>query len=209
MDDYTGIQEDNLLTQIWFKPKRTLSYILQNQPEKYVPVLLCLGGIVRAIDRASMKGMGDKMSTITVLVMALVGGGLFGWITYYFYGWLLSVTGRWISGNGSAANFRTVIAWALIPSIFTLLLLLPELLIFGDDLFRSERTNTSTFHDVIWIVFGLLEAVLGTWTIVILVKGVSLVQNFAAGKAIVNILLPGLLIVGPIILLAVLFGAFS
>lgn len=203
------IQEDNLLTQIWVKPKGTLAYILQSCPEKYVPVLLCLGGIVRAIDRASMKDAGDTMSTTSVLLSVVIGGGLFGWLTYYIYAWAMSVTGRWVNGHASPSNFRTVIAWALIPSITSLVLLVPEVLIFGDDLFKSEPINTSDFNNTMRIVFGIVEMTLGVWTLVIMVKGVSLIQNFTTGKSILNLILPGLLIIGLIVMAVIISKLFE
>lgn len=206
MEDYKeDIHAGNLLTHIWIKPKRTLAYILQNCPDKYVPILLGLGGIVRAIDRASIKDAGDTMSTSAIIISAIIGGGLFGWLTYYAYAWAMSVTGRWLKGSAPAASFRTVVAWALIPSIFSLLLLPPEVAIFGEDLFKSEPTNTSDFHDLTRAIFGVLELILSTWTLVILTKGISLIQNFTVGRSIINLLLPGMLFIGIIVVAALIF----
>ncbi|MCB2409822.1 Yip1 family protein [Hymenobacter lucidus] len=208
MSEYPQIQADNALSQIWFKPKRTLAFLLANHPDKYVLPLLVLGGITRAIDRASMKDMGDKMSTATILLTAVLGGGLFGWLSYYLYAWLLSTTGRWLQGTASSHKFRTVIAWALVPSVVSLALVLPEVVVFGEDLFKSEPENTSHFNNIMWGVVSLLQATLGIWTIVILVKGTALVQNFTTGKAILNLILPGLVVFAPFMLLLLLIEAF-
>ena len=205
----SDINHDNLLTKIWLKPTDTLKYILKNCPEKYVTILLVLGGIVRAIDRASNKDMGDNMSTAAVLGFAIILGGLFGWVTYYIYAWGMSVTGEWLSGKSEPSKFRTIIAWALIPSICSLILLVPEVIIFGDDLFKSEPINESLFNTISWIVFGLIEIGLAIWSTVILVKGISLIQNFGIGKSILNMILPGLVIVIPIVAIALLVGLFN
>lgn len=87
------INDNNLLTKIWLNPTDTLIYILENHPKKYVTILLVLGGIVRTIDRASNKDIGDNMSTVAVLGITIILGGLFGWITYFIYAWGMSVTG--------------------------------------------------------------------------------------------------------------------
>jgi hypothetical protein len=105
-------------------------------------------------------------------------------------------------------QFRTVLAWATVPTVFSLALVIPELMIFGDDLFRSEQERTGTFIDIMWMVFGLLEITLAIWAVVILVKGIALVQGFSTGKAIANALLPGLLIVIPIIVIVLLVQLF-
>ncbi|QIL77013.1 YIP1 family protein [Hymenobacter sp. HDW8] len=144
------------------------------------------------------------MPTTTILLTAIIMGGLTGWIVYYFYAWLMSVTGKWLKGQAASDTFRTILAWAMVPSIFTLLLIIPEVLIFGDDLFKSEHTNTSSFNSIMWVFFALTEAVLSSWTLVILVKGICLIQGFNTGKAIINMLLPGVLIVVPLLLLGLL-----
>ncbi|AIZ63160.1 hypothetical protein PK28_04680 [Hymenobacter sp. DG25B] len=202
------VRKINPLTQIWFKPKHTLQYILQYSPEKYVPVLLCLGGIDRAIDRASLKDMGDKMSTPSVLFSAILAGGLFGWLSYYLYAWLLSVTGKWLNGQATLSVLKTVLAWSLLPAIFSLVLVVPALAIFGDDVFKSQLVHQSISYQIMWVFYGLCEVVLGIWTLVILVQGISLVQGFTMGRSILNLVLPALVILAPFVLLAVLFRAF-
>lgn len=200
------INEENLISKIWLHPTATLKFILNNCPEKYVTILLVLGGIVRAISRASNKNLGDKMPTLAVLGMAILLGGLLGWIAYYIYAWAMSVTGEWLGGKSNPIKFRTIIAWALVPSIATLILLVPEVIILGDDLFKSEITNDSMINTFSWLLFGLLELTLGIWTVVILVKGTSLIQNFGIGKSILNMILPGLIFIVPILLIGFLIG---
>lgn len=153
--------------------------------------------------------MGDNMSTAAVLGIVIILGGLFGWVTYYIYAWCMSVTGEWLNGKSEPSKFRTIIAWALIPSICSLILLVPEVIIFGEDLFKSEPMNESLFNTVSWIVFGLIEIALAIWSTVILVKGMSLIQNFGIGKSFLNMILPGIVIVVPIAAIALLVGLFN
>lgn len=202
------IDEDNLLKQIWLEPTATLSYILQNCPEKNVILFLVIGGISRAIDRASLKDMGDDLSTIYILTIAFVVGGLFGWMTYYISAWALSVTGKWLNGNALPASFRTVLAWSLVPTICTLFLLIPRVLIFGDDLFRSVPENPFPYFDTIYLSFAFAELIFGIWSLVILVQGIKLIQEFSTGRAILNLLLPIFVFIGIILILALFFSLF-
>ncbi|NRB59279.1 MAG: YIP1 family protein [Winogradskyella sp.] len=200
-NELTDIEEGKLLYQIWFQPKETLKYILKNCPEKYMIVLFMLGGIVDAISRASDKGLGDSRSTLSVLLIAFLFGGIFGLITNFIYAWALSVTGQWLKGKANASKFRTVIAWSLVPSIASLFLIIPELIILGDDLFKSEPIVDTAVNSIAWFIFGIMEITLGVWTIIILVKGIAMVQNFTIGKAILNMILPILIILAPLMLL--------
>lgn len=204
-----SITERNLLQKIWFHPTATLRFILANCPDKYILTLLVLGGIVRAIDRATKQHQGDTMSTTGVLLLALVGGGLFGWATYLLYAWGMRVTGQWLGGRSDYDTFRIVLAWALVPSITTLLFLVPEVAVFGDSLFKSDLEIHSLASRTLAIASGLAQLVLSIWTFVILLRGIMLVQNFSVGRALANMLLPGGLVVGVILALVMIFKVFE
>lgn len=184
------ISEENLLFTIWFKPKSTLEYILKFCPDKFVIPLLILGGISRAFDQASNKNYGDSQSLFSVIFLAIIGGGLFGWISYYLYIWLLDVSGKWLQGKGSFSELKTITAWSLVPSIFSLVFLIPEIILFGIDLFRSEMSGANGIKESILYILGLLEFTCGIWTLVIFIKGVSIVQDFSTSKSILNAILP-------------------
>lgn len=202
------ISEDTLLASIWLKPTATLKFILTRCPDKYVTGLLVLGGIARAVDRASQHNYGDRTSTLTLLLTAFIMGGATGWISYYAYGWGMSATGRWLGGRADSEQFRTVLAWSLVPTVVALVLVIPQAFIFGDDLFRSEPTDTSAFAENARLVFGLVDIVMAVWAVIILICGVRLLQGFSVGRALANILLPAVVIIGVILAFAGIFKAF-
>lgn len=204
-NDLNQVDPDKLIFTIWNQPKLTLRYILERCPEKNVFLFFVLGGIVDAISRAANKGMGDTMSLMAVLLITVIAGGLFGWISYFIYAWTLSWTGKWLDGKAEPERFRTVLAWSLVPSIATIILLIPELLVLGEDLFKSTMDDDSMFSNISLIVFGVLEIVLSVWSLVILVTGIKLVQGFGTGKAILNLILPALVILVPLFLLIYIF----
>jgi len=195
------VNESKLIFEIWIKPTQTLKYILNSCPEKYVTLFIVLGGVSKAISKASEKNAGDNMSTMLVLTYAIIGGALFGWISYYIYAFFLSITGKWINGKAEPNQFRTVLAWASVPTLSSLILLMPELLIFGDDLFRSELSNSDLLYQILYSTFVLIELVLGIWTLVISVKGISIIQEFGIGKSILNLFLPALLLMGAVLII--------
>jgi hypothetical protein len=209
IQDNNPVNESKLIYEIWIKPTQTLKYILNTCPEKYVTLFIVLGGITEAINKASNKNNGDNMSTMAVLSFAIIGGALFGWISYYLYAFFLSITGKWLNGRAEPQQFRTVLAWASVPTISSLLLLIPELLIFGDDLFRSELSNSELSYTLLYGIFSLIEMVLGIWTIIITVKGISIIQEFGIGKSILNLFLPALLLIGVVVVFALIVYALN
>jgi hypothetical protein len=203
------INEGNLLFKIWVQPTASLSYILTYNPKKYYIILLVLTGITNTIDRASTKNAGDNMSTFYVLLTSIIGGGLLGWMTVYIYAWGMSGTGKWLKGSANPEEFRIVTIWSCIPSISSLFLLIPQIFIYGDELFKSSPIVEYDFMIYLWYMFLGVEMILGLWTIIIMVKGIALIQNFSIGKAILNLFLPGLVLLIPIIVIAVIYSLLS
>jgi uncharacterized membrane protein YsdA (DUF1294 family) len=177
-----------------------MRYILRHCPHHHLTFLFNLGGIVRAIDRASAQSAGDRLPTSAVLLFSVAGGALFGWMFYYLYALALQVTGNWLGGKAKISTYRTVLAWSLVPSIAFLFLLIPEMFIFGEDEFKSTSSETSTFHNSTWIVFGALQLTLNIWKFVILMKGFAIIQNFSSARATLNAMLPGLALLVPVLL---------
>jgi len=194
------ITEKNLISQIWLRPTDTLNFIINNCPEKYVTILIVLGGLINSLDKAFTKSSNADKTLIEVLPIAIIIGLLFGWITYYIYAYALSIAGEWMGGKSQPKDFRTIIGWALIPLISTLILLIPQILIFGDDLLLEDYDNESAIMTMTYLGFILLELILGIWSLIIFIKGVMIIQGFGLGKSIVNMIMPGLLILIPIFL---------
>lgn len=203
----TGFNDGNLVFKIWFEPKATLQYILSNCPDQYVLLLFSLGGISRSINRVSNKGMGDNMSTASILIISIIAGGLFGWLSYYLYAWVLEVTGKWLNGNATFSQFKTILAWSSVPIATSLLLLIPELYIFGDNFFKSEVYSYEWNSTLFLLIFAIIEMILSIWSLVILIKGIGLVQNFTIGKSILNAILPAFLIFIPLFMLGLIIGS--
>lgn len=194
------ITERNLISKIWFQPTETLNFIINNCPEKYVTILIVLGGLVNALDKAFTRNSNSDKSLIEVLPIAIIIGLLFGWITYYIYAYALSIVGEWIGGKSQPKDFRTIIGWALVPLISTLILLIPQIFIFGDDLLLEDYDNENIILTMIYLGFIIIEFVLAIWSLVIFVKGIMIIQEFRIGKAILNMIMPGLMILIPIFL---------
>ena len=96
------LSDKEIFTKIWASPRLVFKFINDNHYDKYVTVLLILSGISKAFDRASLKNLGDKMSISAILMICIVGGGFFGWISIYIYAGLLRWTGEWLGGIGNS-----------------------------------------------------------------------------------------------------------
>lgn len=208
-EEYQTLTDKEVFTKIWTSPREVFKFINDYHYDKYVNVLLFFAGISRAFDRASLKDMGDKTSLLAILVICIVVGGLLGWISYYIYAVLLSWTGKWIKGKGDTKSILRIISYAMTPAIIALIFLIPQVGIYGNEMFKSDGDILSAGLVGNILVYGslILELVLGIWTIVLCIVGVSEVQKLSIGKAILNLILPFLVIMIPIFFIVLIFQA--
>jgi len=200
------LSDKEIFTKIWTSTRLVFKYLNDNNYDKFVTILLILAGITRTFDRASSQNMGDDMPLIAVMALCIFLGGLLGWIPYYIYAAMMSWTGKWLNGQGNTNSLLRMTAHAMIPSIVTLVLLIPQIAFFGNGIFQSniDIYGSGLASIIIFYTTLLLEISLGIWTLVIFVIGISEVQKISIGKSILNMILPGLIILGPIVLIALI-----
>ena len=206
----SNLTDKDLFTKIWTSPRQIFKYINDNCYDKYVTILLVLSGISRAFGRASMRNMGDKMSIWGVLGFSIFLGGLLGWISYYIYAGLVSWTGKWLKGQGDTSAILRMFSYAMLPSIIALIFLIPQIGIYGVEIFKEDGDITSAGWISNIFVYGsmFLEVALGILTLIFCVVGISEVQKLSIGKSILNLLLPLIFILSPILILVLIFKGF-
>jgi hypothetical protein len=190
---------------IWTRPRETVRTILLQNPELYVTLLACLAGIKETLDRAAMRNMGDKTPVPIVVASALILGPLSGLFSLWMFSHLVLWAGRWMGGTASRDHLKTAIAWASVPVVVALPLWIPQLALFGPDLFTKEtpRLDAHPLLLIPLIAYGLVEAVFGMWAFVLLCHTVAEVQGFSsAWRGFRNVFLAGAMVVVPLLLLA-------
>jgi hypothetical protein len=210
IEENQSFTDKEIFTKIWTEPREVFKYIHDNKYDKHVSVLLVFAGISRAFNRAVLKDMGDSLPLMVILGICIILGGLLGWISYYLYAALISWTGKWLNGKGDTTSILRVLAYGMIPSIIALILLIPQIGIYGNEIFKSEGDVTSAGVPSNIIFYGsmILEFALGIATIIFFVIGISEVQKIGTGKAFLNLLLPVLVIIIPIFILMLIFIGF-
>lgn len=210
IEEELNLSDKDIFVKIWTSPRKVFKYINDRNYDKYITILLVLSGISRAFDRAYMKNMGDTMSIWAILGLCIILGGVFGWFSYYIYAALISWTGKWLKGQGNTNSILRIISYAMIPSIIALIFLIPQIGIYGIEIFKSDGDITSKGWISNILVYGsmFLEFVLGIWTIVFCVIGISEVQKLSIGKSILNLFLPVFVFLVPILIIVLLLKAF-
>lgn len=183
---------------IWTSPRATFRRIVDHGPEEHlVLILFMFGGFAHALDIASVRDWGDILPLPAIFLICAIVGPVGGVVGFCVYGALLKWTGGWIGGQGSSVQIRAAIAWSYVPLIWALILWVPELALFGQDIFTSEMPSIATNPSLVSLFFGfvIIKIIIGIWAFIIHLKCIGEVQKFSAWKALGNVLLSNLVIV--------------
>lgn len=204
LNEHVYIEENlNPWLSIWTKPRKTIRYIINNDPSKHVVLLAMIYGIINGLDNACEKSLGDNFSFYTILLIAILLGSIGGIIYIYLSAALLKWTGNWIGGKGTTENIRAAIVWGLNPYIVVSILWIPELVLFGDEMFTTatSRIDYSLSLTIVYFTFVIIETIGGIWSFIVSLKCLGEVQGFSAWKALGNYILCGLVLFVPILII--------
>jgi hypothetical protein len=190
---------------MWFRPRETIQSIIDRNPGKSVLLLVSLSGISKSIGNASIKHLGDKNQSLDFFFQTIISGIISGVIGLYIFGFLLKHAGRWLGGNSNSKNIRAAIAWSCIPVAWSLLLLIPELAIFGKELFKSTAPTIEA-HPFLTLGFVITEITISIWSLILLFISIGQVHGFSAWRGLGACLIAMTLIFLPLIGLAKLLS---
>lgn len=205
------VQKLNPWLSMWMQPRATIQQIIDDDPKKLVLLLAACSGVFETLSRASERSTGDNLDLPIIFAMAIILGPIGGIIGLYISGALIGWTGRWIGGKASFVQVRAAIAWSMVPFLWLSLLWIPELILFGREMFTTEmpRTQASDFLVFTLISFGVVEIAGGIWTVIVYLKSLGQVQGFSAWKALGNVLLAAFVVIVPVAIVAVILFAVS
>ena len=205
----TNSDQLNPWFSMWTRPRETIQKIIDSDdPEKMVLFLAAIGGISSSLSSSAGNYAGDQLQLVWIIVGSLIVGPIAGVIGLYISGMLLSWTGKWIGGQASAGYVRTALAWAQIPIIWTVILWIPEILVFGQEVFMTPDDSLATIPPYT-IGFSVIKVTASAWAFILLLKSLGQVQGFSAWKAMWNLMSPGLLFLIPVILMVAAVGGFA
>lgn len=191
---------------IWTKPRATMAQILREDRTSWVILLSAVAGISQVLDNAVMRSMGDQWEWHYILIVALIAGPIGGIIGLYLISFLLRVTGTWFGGNAEPEDVRAAYAWSGVPALWILPLWLPQLLLFGQEMFTTA-TPIMDASNYLWMIFmglAVIELIVGIWAIVIYLKCLGQAQGFSAWAALANTIVAYLFLLVPVFVIVFL-----
>jgi hypothetical protein len=195
---------------MWYSPRQTIRRIININPRHQIIPLAGLIGIYWTLSQLQFRNAGDHVPFPLTLVITVIGGPIVGIVILYLTGVLLHWTGNKLGGQASAEYLRAAFAWSWIPNIWTLFLWVPQLFLFGTELFTSAKPkiSSSSFLALIFLALSILELIANLWSYMILLINISEVQRFSYWRALSSILLTLLIIFVPLFIILALVSGF-
>jgi hypothetical protein len=171
-----------------------------------VGAIVWLAGIALVLATTVASTLLDDvtLSWLDLVVWAFLGGGLSGFILYFFLGKVLHVALRRLGSRGSFRRARHVLAFASAPVALALFVYWPvRIAVYGEDLFRFDGSDGGTAGTVFaWVFYAFL-----LWGLVLLVIGVRTVHGWTWARSIAGVSSAAAIGVGLAVALTLLYAA--
>ncbi|WP_302104879.1 Yip1 family protein [Polycladomyces zharkentensis] len=175
---------------ILFHPRDTVQRWVEEPSSKRLWLLVILAGICMNLDRAANTNAGDKYSLSSIVLGSLILGLILGIIGWLVFSGLTYWAARWYGGHASWKETRLAYAWGTIPYSVKLIFWVPQLLIFGKEMFTewTPSVNESVLFATLMFIFAVIEIVLTIWSFVFLSQCIAEVNGFSAWKGLASVI---------------------
>lgn len=200
-----------IFEKLFTAPKRAFAFIHKHKYEKFLLPIIMANGISNTLEKAVVNKLGNSFSLTGLLFFCIIFGAIFGYLTFLCYSFFTDITGQWIKGKATTHEILRVLTYSMVPSLLVLLLFAIKIIVFGHTLFSSDfyLDDYNLISRIIY--FGTSFAAIGVsiWSFVLFVIGVAEVQEFTYAKALLNVLLPALVLIILGIIVFIVVDLFS
>ncbi|PSR52436.1 hypothetical protein AHMF7605_02295 [Adhaeribacter arboris] len=135
-----------------------------------------------------------KIDLPPLIISLIVIGFLYGCVSNFIMCYFVKLTGKFFNTEGSYKNILKAFSLAYLPHLYTVALIVLYLTIahfFESSIIQENMIALIVIMPVLKIAIGILAI----WTLVRLVKNLTVVQNITVGRAILNFLAASVLYV--------------
>jgi len=186
MEDHI-IQRINPWVSIWREPRGTIKNIVNYYGNKYVLTLAFLTALVYNLNGLNNSTFDVDTTLLDIFYPVFLKSLTLGLMAFYFYGFLLYLSGKLFKGKATQSEIYIAMAWSSIPTILGIFLWIPKLMLFGKEWFfeNSELWDNELYlYPALFIIF--IDVILLVYGTGIFIITLSEVQGFSKWKAFFN-----------------------
>ena len=177
----------DLFSTIWGlieSPSATFRRIVLSRNKNYVILLSCTFGIALVYAAFWYGNLGRRFSNVLVVLGAgLIAGPAAGILFALASAFLVRGIARLFGGRSTFKNIFSVFAYAMVPVLFSLVLVLPvEVAIFGQYFF-DNNPSPLVISPFLYLALLGFDAIAVLWAWVLLVVGTKVAHGLAMPRA--------------------------
>ena len=181
---------------IWLEPRKTIRSIVRTDPKAQFWLLSWLYAFPVLLHMAQGLSLGEVFPIALIVLISAALAAFVGWASLSVLAYILMWTGRWIGGDATFLALRAAVSWANVPNVVNIFLWVLLTIEFGALLFTNgfSEMEFMGYQLGLVVVVYILQLVVAVWSFVILIKTIAEVQGFSAWKAVLNIIMPLVLV---------------
>ena len=179
----------------WFRPRQSITHIINTDPRHHVWLLAALGLIFETILQLLANGWAPVLGDWRAIAGIAIGGAILGVIGLYYSGFFFRWAGTLFGGTASAAEVRAALAWELPAVLGGVVGLILDLLLLSAGVSK--------------LVLGIIAGVAWLWTLVLTWLMFARVHNFGFWRTIISAGLAWVSSLSVLLLFALAFRALA
>lgn len=189
----------NPLFTMWFRPMITIRNIVKTNPKMGFFFLGSIWFLQFFFILQTYYSINFPTHWIVSLIIAIIIAPFIGAIAFYFFGWILYFTGKWLGGKAPQLHTRCAFAWSRVPLIIDLIMW------FVISFFVAEIIFVTAPIGMSFIFINLVTYATAIWSFILLVGAIREIQKFSVGKAIFNVILAYLIFLFLFVIFRIIF----
>lgn len=190
-----NMEQHNPWLTIWTQPRSTISRIVAHNPNQCLWWLAAIYGFCSLMNLFQSMALGSAMGPVAIVIWAVVLAPFWGWLNFSIWSVFVSWVGKWFKGEGSFTTVRSAYAWSCVPIVLNVPLWLLMVVLFGQQLFLNfpDAHLLPNYQMTFLFLILIIKVVLAVWSLVIYLNALAEVQKFSILKAILNVVLAGVI----------------
>lgn len=186
-----------IISGIWFSPRKTFQSINETKYTKYGYLILILLGLLVGIEKNTHQIIIDIHSFFIHNSIIIFFTSLITIISFIILAYILNWTGKLIDGQGSTSQILNMSTYAMIPAITAIPFMTLKILLFNNQGQELDQflMNLTMDYKLIYFILEFLIFLLGLWSFILVIIGISELQKFSIFKAILNLIIPVLMLI--------------
>jgi hypothetical protein len=181
---------------MWVHPRKTIRRIVAIKPNVGFVWLSAIYGFPLMMQISQALSLSLFLSWELIVLGSIILAPFVGMVGILIASALFTWIGRWLGGNATFEQVKAAVTWSNVPLIMTSLSWIACLVVFRGMLFYEGFFQSAFIGSELTLisVVGGVQSAIAIWSLVLLVAGLAEVQEFSAWKALVNIILPFILL---------------